>query len=240
MRVWVDLTNSPHVIVFRPLIALLRERGHEVEVTARRYAQTLQLLELHGIKATVVGEHGGASTLGKARVEVSRLRALRAWAKPRGFDVALAHGSHELTMTARRLGIPSSTTFDYEWAWLQHQLGCRAATRVVVPDAIPPDRLARATHLIEQAAAAGAQLVVLPELFNLGYEYSDRNHARAEAADGPTLTWMRQSAARLGIHVHLQQERAVCDPHSIYSNSPIPMSTTRWPARNAASAKASS
>jgi predicted glycosyltransferase len=46
-------------------------------------------------------------------------------------------------MTARRLGIPSSTTFDYEFAWLQHQLGCRAATRVVVPDAIPPDRLAR-------------------------------------------------------------------------------------------------
>ena len=46
-------------------------------------------------------------------------------------------------MTARRLGIPSATTFDYEWAWLQHQLGCRAATRVVVPEAIPPERLAR-------------------------------------------------------------------------------------------------
>ena len=45
-------------------------------------------------------------------------------------------------MTARRLGIPSATTFDYEWAWLQHQLGCRAATRVVVPDSIPPERLA--------------------------------------------------------------------------------------------------
>ena len=50
MRVWVDLTNSPHVLVFRPLIRLLRERGHEVEVTAREYAQTLQLLELHGIE----------------------------------------------------------------------------------------------------------------------------------------------------------------------------------------------
>jgi predicted glycosyltransferase len=68
---------------------------------------------------------------------------LRRFAKGRGFDVALAHGSHELTMTARRLDIPSSTTFDYEFAWLQHQLGCRAATKVVVPDAIPPDRLDR-------------------------------------------------------------------------------------------------
>jgi hypothetical protein len=143
MRIWVDLTNSPHVLVFRPLIGLLRDRGHEVEVTAREYAQTMQLLELHGIDATIVGHHGGASTLGKAQAELSRVPALRRWAKPRRFDLALAHGSHDLTLTARSLGIPSATTFDYEFAWLQHQLGCRAATRVVVPEAIPADRLAR-------------------------------------------------------------------------------------------------
>jgi predicted glycosyltransferase len=143
MRIWVDLTNSPHVLVFRPLIELLRDRGHEVEVTAREYAQTMQLLELHRIEATVVGHHGGASTLGKARAELSRVPALRRWAKPRRFDLALAHGSHDLTLTARSLGIPSATTFDYEFAWLQHQLGCRAATRVVVPEAILPERLAR-------------------------------------------------------------------------------------------------
>ena len=143
MRVWVDVTNSPHVLVFRPLIRLLRERGAEVEVTAREYAQTLQLLELHGIDATPVGRHGGRSTLGKARVELARLGALRRWARGRRFDHALAHGSHDLTLTARSLGIPSATTFDYEFAWLQHQLGCRAASRVVAPDAIPTDRLAR-------------------------------------------------------------------------------------------------
>jgi predicted glycosyltransferase len=131
------------VLVFRPLIRLLRERGDEVEITAREYAQTLQLLKLHGLEAEVIGRHGGRSRTGKARALVGRLGALRAWAKPRDFDVALAHGSHELTITARRLGIPSSTTFDYEWAWLQHQLGCRAATKVVVPDSIPPERLAR-------------------------------------------------------------------------------------------------
>src|SRR3989441_11088580 len=137
------MTASAHVLVFRPLIRILRERGDEVEITARVYAQTLQLLELHGLDAQVIGRHGGRSRLGKARSLTSRLGALRRWAKRRQFDVALAHGSHELTLTARRLGIPSSTTFDYEWAWLQHQLGCRAATKVVVPDAIPHERLAR-------------------------------------------------------------------------------------------------
>src|SRR5438045_3092545 len=143
MRVWIDITNSPHVLVFRPLIALLRQRGAEVEVTSRDYAQTVQLLELQGIHAEILGAHGGRGRLGKAKAMVSRMRALFAWAQGRSFDVALAHGSHELTMTARRLGIPSATTFDYEFAWLQHQLGCRAATRVVVPESIPPERLER-------------------------------------------------------------------------------------------------
>jgi predicted glycosyltransferase len=142
MKVWVDMTASAHPLVFRPLVELLREQGHEVEITARDYAQTLQLIESHGMTATVLGHHGGRSSAGKARQLRARLKALRGWAKDRDFDLALAHGSHELTMTARRLGIPSSTTFDYEWAWLQHQLGCRAATRVVVPQSIPPERLA--------------------------------------------------------------------------------------------------
>jgi predicted glycosyltransferase len=143
MRVWVDFTASAHPLVFRPLVELLEAQGHEVEITARDYAQTLQLIESHGMTATVIGHHGGRSALGKARQMRGRLKSLRKWAKGRDFDLALAHGSHELTLTARRLGIPSSTTFDYEWAWLQHQLGCRAATRVVVPDSIPPDRLAK-------------------------------------------------------------------------------------------------
>ena len=145
MRIWCDFTASAHPLVFRPLVQLLREQGHEVEITARDYAQTLQLIEAHGMTATVIGHHGGRSALGKASQMRARLKELRKWAKPRAFDLALAHGSHELTMTARRLGIPSSTTFDYEWAWLQHQLGCRAATRVVVPASIPEERLAKYT-----------------------------------------------------------------------------------------------
>ena len=98
MRVWVDITNSPHVPVFAPLISRLRARGDTVEITAREYAQTLQLLELHELEAEVIGRHGGRSRLGKARSLVSRERALRAWAKGRGFDLALAHGSYDLTL----------------------------------------------------------------------------------------------------------------------------------------------
>jgi uncharacterized protein len=142
VRVWIDITAPAHVLVFRPLVEIMRSRGDEVGITARDYAQTLELLELHGLEAdAVMGRHAGRSRLQKARQMTSRLGDLKRWARDKDFDVALAHGSHELTISARRLGIPSSTTFDYEFATLQHQLGCRAATRVVVPAAIPPERL---------------------------------------------------------------------------------------------------
>jgi uncharacterized protein len=143
VKVWVDISAPAHVLVFRPLIALLRERGDEVEVTTREYAQTLELLAQHGIEAEVIGRHGGRSRLSKAASLSGRLRALKRYAKSRGYGLALAHGSHELTITARRLGIPSATTHDYEYATLQHHLGDRAATKVVVPEAIPLERMAR-------------------------------------------------------------------------------------------------
>src|SRR4051794_30591127 len=144
MRVWIDLTNSPHVVFFLPLVALLRDRGADVELTARAFAQTLELLEDAGLEHEVVGPpHGGAGAVGKARAMASRLPELRRFAKRRGFDVAMSHASHELPLAARSLGIPSSYAFDYEFARVQHGLGCRAATRVVVPDVIPQRRLDR-------------------------------------------------------------------------------------------------
>ncbi|MGH3135275.1 MAG: DUF354 domain-containing protein [Gaiellaceae bacterium] len=144
MRVWIDISNSPQVPFFRPLIRLLGERGHEVEVTTRDYAQTLELLALHGIPHSVVGpRHGGARSLGKARAMTGRLRALRQFAESRHFDIALSHASHELPLVARSLGIPSAYAFDYEFARAQHGFGCRAARRVIIPEAIPQDRLDR-------------------------------------------------------------------------------------------------
>lgn len=144
MRVWIDVSNSPQVPFFRPLIGLLLRRGHHVEVTTRDYAQTLELLELHGIPHEVVGPgHGGADTLGKGRAMAGRVWALREFARRRGFDLALSHASHELPLVARTLGVPSAYAFDYEFARAQHGIGCRAARRVVVPEAIPQERLDR-------------------------------------------------------------------------------------------------
>jgi predicted glycosyltransferase len=143
VKIWIDLTNSPHVLVMRPVIASLRGRGHEVEVTARDFAQTLGLCERFGIEYTALGRHRGAGLGAKASGLVSRSLALARWARGRGFDLALGHGSNDVTVAAALLRIPSGTTFDYEWATVQHNVNCRLARAVVVPDAIPPERLYR-------------------------------------------------------------------------------------------------
>jgi hypothetical protein len=143
LNIWIDMTAPAHVLVFRPIIERLRASGHQVEVTARDYAQTLELLELHGMEHTEFGRHGGASRARKLSALISRSRAMRRFGRDRGFDLAVGHGSNDLAIAARRLRVPAVNMFDYEFATLQHNVGCRPARRVIVPDTIPPERLRR-------------------------------------------------------------------------------------------------
>src|SRR6202453_5418237 len=151
MRVWIDLTNSPHVLVMRPVIERLHADGHDVRVTARDFAQTLELCQRLHIAHTAIGRHRGERLLAKGLGLASRSALLVRWARAesRGsgahppFDVALGHGSNDVSVAAAVLRIPSATMFDYEWATVQHNVNCRLARGVVVPEAIPPARLER-------------------------------------------------------------------------------------------------
>jgi predicted glycosyltransferase len=143
VKVWFDLTNSPHVLVLRPLIEALQADGAEVAVTARDFAQTVALCERFGIDCEVIGRHRGARLGAKAIGLADRSLALARFARGRGFDLAIGHGSNDVTVAAFALRIPRSTMFDYEWATVQHTVNCRLGNAVVVPDAIPPERLDR-------------------------------------------------------------------------------------------------
>src|SRR4051812_48427081 len=142
MRLWFDMTAPAHPVVFRPVIQRLKAQGHEVVVTARDYAQTLELLERNGIEHIAIGRHGGASRMRKVLELLRRTRSMRRFGRS-GFDLAVAHGSNDLALAAASLRIPAVNTFDYEWATQQHRIGCRLARRVLVPEAIPPERLKR-------------------------------------------------------------------------------------------------
>jgi predicted glycosyltransferase len=143
VRVWVDITNSPHVVIFRPIIARMRAHGHEVTVTARHFAQTIGLLERFGIEHMSVGAHGGASRPGKAWAMARRSAELVRFARAERFDLAVAHGSTDQPPAARAAGTPQVTMFDYEYAAAMHHWNGRLATRVLVPAAIPESALAR-------------------------------------------------------------------------------------------------
>jgi uncharacterized protein len=143
MRIWFDMTASAHPVVLRPVILRLRDRGHEVKITARDYAQTLGLLDRLGLDYIAVGRHAGASRARKVMALAQRTTKLYRWARANSFDLAVAHGSNDLALAAAMARIPAVNMFDYEFAIQQHHIGCRLAKRVITPDSIPPARLAR-------------------------------------------------------------------------------------------------
>ena len=143
MRIWADMSGPAHVLVLRPIIERLRAQGHTVLITAREYTQTLELLELHGMDYTLIGKHGGASRARKLLRLIQRTGGMRRFAKDKGFDLAIAHGSNDIAIASRMLGIPEANMHDYEFAVMQHQVGCRLAKRVIFPDSVPPERLKR-------------------------------------------------------------------------------------------------
>jgi hypothetical protein len=124
------------------VIRVLEERGAEVRVTARDFAQTLGLCERFGIPYEPIGRHRGGRLGAKGVGLLSRSAALARWARGRRFDLAIGHGSNDVSVAGRLLGVKVSTAFDYEWARVQHQINCHLAQAVVVPEAIPPERLA--------------------------------------------------------------------------------------------------
>jgi predicted glycosyltransferase len=142
MRIWIDLANSPHVPFFRALAGEFEGRGHEVGVTAREFAQTVELAEAAGLAPSVVGGHGGGRLAGKGANIAGRAWALARWARGRGFDLAVSHNSYAQTLAARLLRLRSVTLMDYEHQPANH-LAFRLASRVVVPAAFPEEALRR-------------------------------------------------------------------------------------------------
>src|SRR5215216_4406876 len=142
MRIWIDLANSPHVPFFRALAGELAARGHEVEVTARAFAQTVELAEAAGLRPEVVGVHGGGRLSGKAGNLLGRAWALARWAQGRGLGLAVGHNSYSQVLAARASGLRAVTLMDYEHQPANH-LAFRLASRVVVPESFPEEALGR-------------------------------------------------------------------------------------------------
>lgn len=141
MRVWIDLANSPHALLFAPISRRLEEEGHEVLLTARDNAQTVELARSEWEELTVIGGRTQAGRFAKGRAMLNRIGELTAWAKRNRPDVALSHNSYGQIVSARRLGLRSVTAMDYEHQPANH-LAFRLADLVLLPQALAGTRVA--------------------------------------------------------------------------------------------------
>ncbi len=142
MRIWIDLANSPHVPFFRSLVNEFIHRSHEVVVTARDFAETVELATRAGFAPDVIGGHGGGRLSGKAGNLVQRAMALARWARGRELHLAVSHNSYSQILAARALSLKSVTLMDYEHQPANH-LAFRLASRIIVPRAFPEAALTR-------------------------------------------------------------------------------------------------
>jgi predicted glycosyltransferase len=142
MRIWIDLANSPHVPFFRSLANEFIQREYEIVVTARAFAETVELAEAAGFNPHVIGGHGGGKLSGKAGNLVQRALALARWARGRDLDLALSHNSYSQVLAGRALSLKTVTLMDYEHQPANH-LAFRLASRIIVPRAFPESALSR-------------------------------------------------------------------------------------------------
>ena len=156
MKVWIDLSNSPHPLLFAPIARRLEGAGHEVHLTVRDNAQTLQLTRERWPDATLVGGPSPRGRPAKARAVSDRVRNLMRWARARGVDVALSHNSYAQVVAARMLRLPVVTAMDYEHQPANH-LAFRLANRILLPSALP-------LSLVRRQGATTRKAVVYPGL----------------------------------------------------------------------------
>ena len=141
-RVWIDLSNSPHVRFFEPLVRSFREMDLDVVLTARDHAQTLALARDRWGDVVAVGGRSPSGRSAKGRAILQRALDLTQFVRSARPDVALSHGSYAQIVAARASGVPAATMMDYEHQPANH-LSFRLAARVIVPEAFPDVSLRR-------------------------------------------------------------------------------------------------
>lgn len=145
MKIWIDLDNSPHVHFFAPIIQELKRNGVEVILTARDFAQTIELAQFYGLKHSVVGSHKTPhTTVGRVLGTLLRVGELLRHLAGKRPAIAVGHGSRAQVIAAALLGVPVATIYDYEH--VAASVFLRFCDRIMVPSLILPEELAPPKH----------------------------------------------------------------------------------------------
>lgn len=143
MNIWFDLTNSPHINFFKQLIEELKSEGHDVTITCRPLANTIDLLDLYHMEYTIVGKHYGKSTWKKAMGFFVRVLELYKFLKGKKIDVGISQSSFYSPIAGSLAGIPTIYTNDNEHA-AGNKISFIFANKVLVPEFISKENVCNA------------------------------------------------------------------------------------------------
>lgn len=141
MKIWFDLSNSPHINLFHPIIKEL-EAHHEIIITCRPLANTVEMLDLVGLDYTVVGKHYGKKLLAKVYGYPIRVFQLFDFLRKKKPDVAISQSSFHSPLVAKLLGIPSIYMNDNEHA-KGNIPSFIFATKILVPEFLTQDLVSK-------------------------------------------------------------------------------------------------
>lgn len=139
MKIWFELSNSPHINMFAAMIREL-EQEHEVVITCRPLANTVDLLELHGFKYEVVGVHYGGKLSAKLFGFPVRVMQLRKFLARKKIDVAISQSSFHSPVVSRLLGVRCIYMNDNEHA-MGNIPAFLCADKIMVPEFLGLEKL---------------------------------------------------------------------------------------------------
>ncbi|RLG72043.1 MAG: hypothetical protein DRO11_03095 [Methanobacteriota archaeon] len=141
MKIWIDITNAPHVHLFKNVVRTLQEKGYQTLITARDFGPLHNLLTQEKIPHHLIGKHGGANPHNKLVESSKRILALAKLIKKYKPDIVIAKHSVEAPRVGFGLNIPVLLIVDNEHATAQNRLTLPLATRIITPKPVPIEKL---------------------------------------------------------------------------------------------------
>jgi predicted glycosyltransferase len=133
MRIWIDLTNSPHINFFKPFVKKWKDEGHEVTITARNLANTIELINQNGWEYYEIGGHAGKNKVRKLLYFPKRVISLYIFLKRNKPEIGISHSSFYSPIVCKLLNIPSIYLNDNEHA-KGNYLAFKFATLNMLPE----------------------------------------------------------------------------------------------------------
>jgi len=140
-KIWIDITNSPHVLFFEPLIKMLEKEGVEFLITTRPYQQTIELLKQKNLNYKIIGKHYGKNKFRKAFGLF--FRSFLLWKEiikqKNQISFSISHGSPYCSIASNFAGIYNLWTLDGDKAKDIITPSVKFANKVIIPEIVPKE-----------------------------------------------------------------------------------------------------